>query len=306
MELDKELEELKNKRSEIDKQITTLQAEKKKLEKELEDKQKSEEQTKEDEKYNFHFSVPLSILQDLLSATEMLTELILKLTSDGISLFELDNNQVRAVSVEIPKERFIDYDVKQEVRLRFDRTEFEKIKLFEVDGAVRDIAIEVKSTKGKTINKEDVRGLVFSEALACGTKEIGITLNDVDSHEGNKPKIDFTMEATIDADRFRNIISDAAYFSSHVTITSEDVEKIVFKTKGDAETYSYTATLSLLGLEEVKLTAPATATYPLQMLKGMLFGIKKIYLRTNNPIKLEGEKDGMKIEYWCAPRIESM
>lgn len=138
------------------------------------------------------------------------------------------------------------------------------------------------------------------------SKEIGITLNDVGSHEGNKPKVDFTMEARIDADRFRNIISDAAYFSSHVTITSEDVEKIVFRTKGDAETYSYMATLSLLGLEEVKLTAPATATFPLQMLREILFGIKKIYLGTNKPIKLEGEENGMKIEYWCAPRIESM
>lgn len=174
MELDKELEELKNKRSEIDKQITTLQAEKKKLEQELEDKQKSEEQTKEDEKYNFHFSVPLSVLQVLLSATEILTELTLKLTPDGIYLFELDNSQVTAVSVEIPKERFIEYDVKQEVRISFSRSEFEKIKLFEVEGAIRDIAIKVKSTKGKTINKEDVRGLVFSEAHACGARKLAL------------------------------------------------------------------------------------------------------------------------------------
>ncbi len=144
-----------------------------------------------------------------------------------------------------------------------------------------------------------------------GKKKRTFRLPLLDLGEGleREPKIEYKNSVVINADALREVLKDAKLVSTHITLIADE-KKFRVEIKGDDGEISEEFEKDGVALKELKVGAPAKATYPLSYMEDMIKAAKSetditIYLENDRPLKMEYAVAGAEAKYYLAPRIES-
>ena len=226
----------------------------------------------------------------------LIDEGVLEVGKDGISLKAMDPSQIAMVAFSMPKAAFKEYSVSETARLGLNFEALSKIlgrtrgkEMLEITPAENKVTLKFIAGKRK--------------------RSFKVPLLDIPAGSQKEPSIPSDASIKMNGGQFKESLRDAAIVSSHVTLEASN-EGFNIEVSGDSAELKVESEKSSEEIAEMKVSAPARATFPLQYLEDIVkacpdAGLLTIHLKTNKPVKIEYEVETSKIAYYLAPRIES-
>lgn len=229
------------------------------------------------------------LLDSISAVNELVSEANLQFTPEGLKIISMDVSNISMVILEIPKEKFAMYEVKE--------TEVIGMKLSEIKSRV------------KRAGKEDSLKLATGNgrlAITIGKRNFEIPIIAIDEKEQKEPVIDFHAEVILPVKIFKEALEDAGLGAEAIEITAE-FGKLNFHAEGDSSMFD--ETLSDNPDVKVKILGDKTkikAKFGLEHLNKMIRidDNVKLFLMHDGPLKIEYNKE-RKLVYFLAPRVEN-
>ena len=231
------------------------------------------------------FSEVISII------SELVLEVRLKVSKEGVSIIAIDPANVAMVSFKLPASDFSE--------LEAEKPEVLGVNLENLKAVLR----RIKSGSVLTITKqENELKLVINDKVK---REFNLALIEIESEEKELPNLDFTSRVEMSSIDFLEVIEDCSVVADSCSFISES-NKFIMNARGSLNSFK-----SEFSSDEVKLQAGvASSKYSLEYLQKMIKATKLtdkviINFSTDYPLKLEFNTPVVELSFILAPRVEN-
>ncbi|MFA5108647.1 MAG: proliferating cell nuclear antigen (pcna) [Candidatus Micrarchaeia archaeon] len=226
----------------------------------------------------------------------LIDEGTLEIDAEGISLKAMDPSQISMVCFTMPKSAFVEYEASDPDRVGLNFDNLSKI----LSRARSDEKLEIYREENKVMVK-------FSSGKK--RRSFKIPVLDMPASISREPKVAPDVQIKLLGSILKDQLKDAALVSTHVSFNAME-EGFRIDVHGDSSDLLVEQEKDSEEIIEMKVSAPAKATFPLQYLEDITRACPdsspvSLNLKTNAPIKIEYEVSGAKLAYYLAPRIES-
>ena len=224
------------------------------------------------------------------SLAEIVEEVALRVTKDGVTAKGMDPAKVAYIEVSIPYTNFLEYDVKEELTIGVNLASLER-------------ALS-RAKKGYTLSLKADQSRVLVVVEGNVTRTYSLPNIEVAS-ESVDIKLEHTARARVLSDPFKRAITDAGQFSDVVELEATEsylAVRGVGERRAESKFLSGTASLVELDVKE-----PARARYDVSYLEKVLDLTKvaeniDVQFKTDSPLELNFESPGgFTVRYVLAP-----
>ena len=230
------------------------------------------------------------ILTDLVSIiSELVTEVRLKVTKEGLKLTAIDPANVAMVYFKMPADLFVQFDLPKDEVLG--------INLENLKAVLR----RCKPGSSLTLEKTD-------NALKLGIhdrvkRDFTLALLDIESEEKEMPHWEFKSVVKMDSDAFAEVIEDCLVVSDACTFFAEPTKFIV-------EAHGLNSARAEFSSDEIELYSDTSkARFSLEYLNKFVKGTKvsnrvTLSFSDNHPMRIDFPTGNVMLSFVLAPRIE--
>ena len=222
--------------------------------------------------------------------SELVLEVRLKVSKEGLSIIAIDPANVAMVSFRLPNTAFSELEV--------DGKEVLGVSLESLKAVLR----RIKSGSILIITKEENElKLQIKDKVA---REFHLALIDVEGEEKEIPNLEFASRVEMSSIDFSEAIEDCSVVADSCSFISES-NKFVIYAKGSLNSFKSEFT------DEVNIQAEhANSKYSLEYLQKMIKATKltdkvKINFASDYPLKLDFITPFIELSFILAPRVES-
>ncbi|MDP2924823.1 MAG: proliferating cell nuclear antigen (pcna) [Nanoarchaeota archaeon] len=223
--------------------------------------------------------------------SELVLEVRLKVSKDGLSLIALDPANVAMVSFKLPNTAFSEIDV--------ENKEVLGVNLESLKAVLR----RIKAGSVLVITKEENElKLQIKDKV---TREFNLALIDVEGEEKEIPNLEFSSKIEMSSLDFLETIEDSSVVADSCSFISEP-NKFLIQAKGSLNSFK-----SEFSSDELNIQAEsAHSKYSLEYLQKMIKATKitdkvKINFSNDYPLRLDFVTPFIELSFILAPRVES-
>ncbi len=222
--------------------------------------------------------------------SELVLEVRLKVSKEGLSIIAIDPANVAMVSFKLPNTAFSEMEV--------DNKEVLGINLESLKAVLR--RVKVGSVLIITREENELKLLIKDKI----TREFNLALIDVEGEEKEIPNLEFASKVEMSSLDFSEAIEDCSVVADSCSFISEP-DKFIIQAKGSLNSFKSQFT------DEVNLTAEeAHSKYSVEYLQKMIKATRltekvKINFSNDYPLRLEFATPLMELFFILAPRVES-
>jgi len=230
------------------------------------------------------------LLSDIVSIiSELVNEVRLKVTKDGMSLTAIDPANIAMVYFKIPTELFSQFEI--------ERDEMLGINLESLKSVLR------RSGTGSslTIAKDDnLLKLSIQDKIK---RDFTLALIDIESDEKEMPKWEFKSVIKMDAASFMEVVEDCLIVSDACTFIAAPTKFII-------EAHGLNSARAEFSSDEVEIYSDnGTARFSLEYLNKFIKGAKissrvTISFSDNHPMRIDFPTGNVMLSFVLAPRVE--
>lgn len=230
------------------------------------------------------------LFSDLISIiSELVTEVRLKVTKEGLRLTAIDPANVAMVYFKMPADLFVQFDLQKDETLGLN---LENLKA---------VLRRCKPGSSLILEKEDnVLKLGIHDKIK---RDFTLTLLDVESEDKEMPSWEFRSVIKMDSDAFSEVVEDCAVVSDACTFFAEPNKFIV-------EAHGLNSARAEFSTEEVEIYSDtAKARFSLEYLNKFVKGTKIsnrvcLSFSDNHPMRIDFPTGNVMLSFVLAPRIE--
>ncbi|MFA5856204.1 MAG: proliferating cell nuclear antigen (pcna) [Candidatus Pacearchaeota archaeon] len=223
--------------------------------------------------------------------SELVLEVRLKVSKEGLSLIAIDPANVAMISFKLPNTAFSEIDV--------DRQEVLGISLESLKAVLR----RIKSGSVLVITREENElKLQIKDKV---NREFNLALIDVEGEEKEVPNLQFTSKIEMSAVDFSEAIEDCTVVADSCSFVTES-NKFIIQGKGSLNSFK-----SEFSSDELNIIAEDNhSKYSLEYLQKMTKATKitdkvKINFATDYPLRLDFVTPFIELSFILAPRVET-
>ena len=223
--------------------------------------------------------------------SELVLEVRLKVSKEGLSLIAIDPANVAMVSFKLPNTAFSEIEV--------ENKEVLGVSLESLKAVLR----RVKAGSVLVITKEENElKLLIKDRV---TKEFNLALIDVEGEEKEIPNLEFKSKIEMSSLDFSETIEDCAVVADSCSFISES-NKFLIQARGSLNSFK-----SQFSSDELNIVAEnAHSKYSLEYLQKMIKATKltekvKINFSDDYPLRLDFITPFLELSFILAPRVES-
>ncbi len=212
-------------------------------------------------------------------------------TENQMALKAMDPSQIAMVDFMMPKSAFKVYEVGEKQSVGIDFSELSRVmKRAHPDDS---ITLELKGNKLEVVYE------------GKSTRKFLLPLIDATAHP-NEPKIEFDSQVKIPANDLKEVLADVELVSNYVVF---DAQKEGLKVYSESESGRAEINFPKDAVLELEVKEGAKAMFPLEYLKNMtrntdVSTVIQLYLKKDNPLKMEYPIGAGRVVYFLAPRID--
>ncbi len=230
------------------------------------------------------------IFSDIISIiSELVIEVKLKITSEGMSLTAIDPANVAMVYFKIPSDLFSQFELGNDEVLGLN---LENLK-----------AVLRRCKLGSSLTLEKVENTLKMGIHDRIKRDFVLSLIDIDVEEKEMPKWEFKSVIKMDSESFVEVVEDCGVVSDACTFIAEPDKFII-------EAHGLNSARAEFSTEEVEIYSDrSTARFSLEYLNKFIRGAK-ISSRTilsfsdNHPMRIDFPTGNVMLSFVLAPRIE--
>lgn len=222
--------------------------------------------------------------------SELVLEVRLKVSKEGLSIIAIDPANVAMVSFKLPNTAFSEIEI--------DNKEVLGINLESLKAVLR--RVKIGSILIITREENELKLLIKDKI----TREFNLALIDVEGEEKEIPNLEFASKVEMSSLDFSEAIEDCSVVADSCSFISEP-DKFMIQAKGSLNSFKSQFT------DEVNMTAEeAHSKYSVEYLQKMIKATKlteKVRINFSNdyPLKLDFTTPFMELSFILAPRVES-
>jgi len=230
------------------------------------------------------------LFADIISIiSELVTEVKLKVTKEGMSLTAVDPANVAMVHFKMPADLFSEYNL--------DKEEVLGVNLENLKAVLR----RCKPGSSLTIQRhENNLKLGINDRIK---RDFSLALLDIDTEEKEMPQWEFNSLVKINSDSLVEVIEDCAIVSDACTFIAEPLKFIV-------EAYGLNSARAEFSSDEAEIhSANSMARFSLEYMNKFIKGAKisnraHLSFSNNHPMRLDFPTGNVILSFVLAPRIE--
>jgi proliferating cell nuclear antigen len=232
---------------------------------------------------------PKSFSEVISIISELVTEVKVRFTDDGMKIVAVDPANVALISFTMPKDVFSDYQGGNEVL---------GVNLDNLKAILRRA-----KTSGSLI-LEDKEGVLNIEIIDRVKRNFSLALIEVESEDKEMPSLEFLSQIQINPVDFVDSVEDCLIVSDSCTFTATPESFVV-------EASGLNSARAEFSNDEVKIiSGNSKSRYSLEYLKKFLKASKladKVYINfsSDHPLKLEFKTEKFELAFVLAPRVEN-
>jgi len=237
-------------------------------------------------------------LKDSISiVSELVNEVKLKITPNGIELVAMDPANVAMVVLKLLSSCFVEYNVKKDQDIAINL------------GNLKSIMKRAKPTDMVILQMEDESRLQV-QFKGKSQRTFSLPIIDIEEKEQKVPSLKFPITVRTTANVLNEAIEDADVVGESV-VFEVDKEKMIVQSEGDLSK----AHIEIPSDEETSIMSETDdkvkAKYSIEYLKKMILGSKiasdvSVQFNKDYPLKLEYKAvDKVSMTFILAPRVES-
>lgn len=230
------------------------------------------------------------LLSDIVSIiSELVTEVKIKVTKDGLSLTAVDPANVAMIHFKMPTDLFSEFELPKDEILGIN-----------LDN-LRAVLRRCKPGSSLTIEKqENTLKLGINDRIK---RDFSLALIDIDVEEKDLPEWEFNSVVKMNSDSFVEVIEDSAVVSDACTFIAEP-------NKFKVEAYGLHSAKAEFSSEEAEIhSGNSTARFSLEYISKFIKGAKisnraHLSFSDNHPMRLDFPTGNVILSFILAPRIE--
>jgi len=230
------------------------------------------------------------LFSDLISIiSELVTEVKIKITKDGLFLTSVDPANVAMVHFKMPADLFSEYHL--------DKDEVIGVNLDNLKAVLR----RCKPGSSLVMKKqENMLKLGIHDRIK---RDFSLALLEIDVEEKEMPVWEFNSVIRINSDSLIEVIEDCAVVSDSCTFIAEPTKFVV-------EAFGLHSARAEFSTDEVELhSGNSTARFSLEYLNKFIKGAKistkaQLSFSDNHPMRLDFPTGNVMLSFILAPRIE--
>ncbi len=230
------------------------------------------------------------ILSDIISIiSELVTEVKLKVTKEGLTLTAIDPANVAMAYFKIPSDLFTEYELEKDEVLGIN-----------LDN-LKQILRRCKPGSFLTLGREENKLKIGIQDRI--KREFSLALIEIDVDEKNLPEWEFNSVVKMNADTFVEVIEDSLIVSDACTFIAEPNKFIV-------EASGLNSARAEFSSDELEIhSGNSTARFSLEYLNKFAKGAKissraTLSFSDNHPMRLDFTTGNVILSFVLAPRIE--
>lgn len=230
------------------------------------------------------------IFTDIISIiSELVTEVRLKFSKEGISLTAIDPANVAMIYFKIPSDLFTEFLLEKDEELGLNLNNLK--------------AILRRCKPGASLSLEKHENLLKLGIQDRIKRDFSLALIDIDHEEKPLPKWEFNSVVHINSDSFVEVIEDCAVVSDACTFIAEPTKFIV-------EAHGLNSARAEFSSDEAEIhSGNSLARFSLDYLGKFIKGAKvstraTISFSDNHPMRLDFHTGAVVLSFVLAPRVE--
>jgi proliferating cell nuclear antigen len=230
------------------------------------------------------------IFSDIITIiSELVTEVRIKVNTEGINLTAIDPANVAMIYFKIPSSLFSEFQVDKEEELG--------INLDNLKAVLR------RCKPGSSLILERLENTLKLGIHDRIKRDFSLTLIDTDAEEKSLPEWEFNSVVHINSDAFVEVIEDCAVVSDACSFIAEPNKFVV-------EAHGLNSARAEFSSDEVEIhSANSTARFSLEYLNKFVKGAKisnraTLSFSDNHPMRLDFHTGAVVLSFVLAPRIE--
>lgn len=230
------------------------------------------------------------VLSDAIAImSELVTEVRIKLTEEGMSIVAVDPANVALVVFKIPKESFSKYEAGNEV-WGINLDDFKRI-------------LKRAASAGSMTFEQDENQLKIS-VFDKAKRNFVLSLIDVESEDKKEPNLEFSTEVEMEASEFAQSVEDCSVVADSCSLETKD-DAFFIEAKG-----SLNSAQAEFSSDHVQISGKSKSRYSLEYLmkfsKAKSIAKKvKLHFSENHPLKINFAGERMGMAFILAPRVET-
>lgn len=223
--------------------------------------------------------------------SELVLEVRLKVSREGVSIIALDPANVAMVSFRLPNTAFSEIEVEEKEVLG--------VNLENLKAVLR----RIKSGSVLIITKEEneLKLLIKDKVI----REFNLALIDVEGEEKEIPNLEFASKIEMSSLDFSEAIEDSSVVSDSCSFITEP-DKFIIQAKGSLNSFKSQFSSDELNIQSENARSKYSLEYLQKMIKATKITDKvKINFSTDYPLKLEFITPFIELSFILAPRVES-
>ncbi len=230
------------------------------------------------------------LLGDIISIiNELVTEVKLKVTKEGLSVTAIDPANVAMVYFKMPSDLFSEFVLEKDETLGIN---FESLK-----------SVLRRCDPGSTLTLEKIDNTLKLSIEDRIKRDFTLALLDLDTEEKEMPKWEFKSVIKMDSNQFVEVIEDCAIVSDACTFIAEPT-KFIIEAKG------LHAARAEFNSDEIEIySVNSAARFSLEYLNKFIKGSKissqvTLSFSDNHPMRIDFPTGNVMLSFVLAPRIE--
>ena len=223
--------------------------------------------------------------------SELVLEVKLKVSKEGLSILAIDPANVAMVSFKLPNTAFSELEVEGKEVLGVSLDSLKAVLRRIHSGSVLIITKEENELKLQIKDKV--------------TREFNLALIDVEGEDKEVPNLEFTSKIEMSSIDFSEVIEDCSIVADSCSFVSES-DKFVIQAKGSLNSFKSEFSSDELNIEAENASSKYSIEYLQKMIKATKLTDKvKINFSNDYPLKLDFITPFIELSFILAPRVES-
>lgn len=230
------------------------------------------------------------IFTDLVSIiSELVTEVRLKVTKEGVQLTAIDPANVAMVYFKMPADLFVQFDLQKDEVLGVN---LENLK-----------AVLRRCKPGSSLTLEKTDNTLKLGIHDRVKRDFTLALLDIESEEKEMPQWEFKSVVKMDSDAFTEVVEDCLIVSDACTFFAEPTKFIV-------EAHGLNSARAEFSTDEIEIYSDTSkARFSLEYLNKFVKGTKisnrvTLSFSDNHPMRVDFPTGNVMLSFVLAPRIE--
>ncbi len=245
------------------------------------------------------FKIVMQNAKSLKSIIDAVVNLIdegpLEVKPEGLFLRAIDPSQIAMITLNVPKDAFVEYTVDSPTTLGLNFMNLDKI------------LARARTKENLTLTLEE-NTLIIEFSSEKSKRTFRIPLLETKDMVQKELSIDADVEIKMLSGSMKESLKDAGLVSSYLALEANG-ETLTFDVKGDSGKLRIETEKDGITIREMKVDKKARASFSLQYLENIMkacpdSNIINLYLKSDMPIKVEYKIDDANLTYYLAPRKE--